>query len=267
MKSHIANVTFGLFATIAFLFILSGMSVFSSVALQMAPQMNMRPLILTTIDSENFAGYAIDSSLGSVSMVNGSWKVPTVSCLGVSGVESIEIITALDGYNASLTAPRNGFRAESTCESGTAYYTVSYFEAGTSTSFYDTKPEDILLMQINYYGGDFHMSFSDLTQKYTRTFLFADNSAPRDTGEWLLGLVRSPLLDFAYAYSGPYYSGVSETDMATVSGATGSIGYFASSSSVGVFQQNMVDSNGFLMASTSSLVGGASFYVRWVAAS
>jgi hypothetical protein len=81
------------------------------------------------------------------------------------------------------------------------------------------------------------------------------NSAP-SSGRTIL-----PLADFGTAYFGPYYVNNHAGNGATVNGQSGGIAELSLNYSV--YQINMVQRNGSLMAQTSSLQGTDSFYVTW----
>lgn len=215
---------------------------------------------ITVVNSQSAAGYVLSSTtLGSVTQVKGSWTVPAVSCSSIPVIESIAVSVSIDG--------RDGFMVESTCENGDAFYPASYLSGGSSTAFNSVNPGDQLEMSVKYSKGAFHMTFTDVTGGWSSTFKVSDASAPRESALWILQLVRSPLVDFGFAYSGKVYTGVAGTDNAVIAGQSGVIGSFAGTS-VEVQQLNMVDSTASLMASASSLSKtGSSFYVQWIAGS
>lgn len=217
---------------------------------------------VTAVNSSSWAGYALNSSVvDSVTQIKGSWIVPQVNCSGVSGERSIAIVVAIDGYSGNSVTPRDGFIIESTCEGGVAYYPASYYHGGSYTFFNYTAPGDILFMKVRYSNGEFHLTYDDVTSGFSRTFVVSDPSAARQTAEWMLTMVSSPLLNFRSAFSGRNSTGLAGTDNAIIGGSSGTIGSFSGSPTVDIVLLNMVNStsHGFNVQPTRLISAGSSF--------
>lgn len=257
------------FLVVAFVLLASLFTILSVNSLSASAESAGPLSTFAVVETSSWAGYVLNSSVaGSAMQIRGSWIVPTVNCAGVSGVQSIAVVVAIDGYSGTGASPRDGFIVESTCEHGNAFYPASYYDEGSSTFFNYTAPGDVIFMEVRYSHGNFHMTFDDVTSGLGRTFTVSDPTAPRQTAMWLVEMVASPLLNFGLANSGKVYTGLAKTDNAIFGTSSGTIGSFSTSAKVNIVQLNMVDSSNNLMARSSPLTKtGSSFSVQWLAAS
>src|SRR5438270_3710030 len=104
--------------------------------------------------STNWAGYAVNSSAGSVSAVSGSWTVPTVT--GTSNAWSSAWV-GIDGYNSS-TVEQTGTEQD-TSASG-AHYSAWYemYPNAPVTLNMAIHPGDVMSASVTYSNGLFTLT-------------------------------------------------------------------------------------------------------------
>jgi hypothetical protein len=214
--------------------------------------------------STNWSGYAVTGSAGSVSDVNGSWKVPAIvgSCPTASQYSSFWV--GIDGFSSN-TVEQIG--TDSDCQNGRAVY-YAWYEFYPSPSYtisgFTVKPGDTISAEVKYSNNRFTVSIVDGSKSYTTSATV--RSAQRSSGEWIAEAPSSsrgvlPLADFGTVYFGSDNTKVTATCYATVAGATKAVGLFGSS----VQEITMVTSSGkAVKAQPSSLsTDGTSFSVAW----
>lgn len=219
------------------------------------------------VSSTNWAGYAVTGSSGSVSFVKASWTVPKVqgSCPS-SKNEYSAFWVGIDGYS-SKTVEQTG--TDSDCQGGspTYYAWYEFYPAASNLiSKIKVKPGNVMVAQVKFAAGKFNATITDLNTSVSASHTKAVKGAARSSAEWIAEAPSSssgilPLADFGTARFGYDATGAASTGEATVSGSTGSIGSFATATSL-----TMVTQSGSLTkASVSALTpDGSSFNVTWV---
>jgi hypothetical protein len=173
----------------------------------------------------------------------------------------------IDGYNSN-TVEQAGVQME--VQNGVASYSVWYefYPAAPVYAGWAPSPGDNIAVYVNYSAnGTFRATVVDTTLSlvYSSPYTIV-NGADRSSAEWITEAPSSghtilPLADYGTAYFGPNYVNNQAGNGATVNGQSGGIAELSLNYSV--YQINMVQRNGSLMAQTSSLQGTDSFYVTW----
>jgi hypothetical protein len=216
------------------------------------------------VTSENWSGYAVTGSTGSVTDAKGSWIVPMVqSCGSTASYSSFWV--GIDGYSSN-TVEQIG--TDSDCVNGWPSY-YAWFEFYPHLSYtvnsVPVKPGDVISAQVSSdANGRFTVTLTDITTGGSFSTSAKMPSAKRSSAEWITEAPSSggitPLADFSVAYYGNQYTGVAHTCFTKVGSTTGAIGSFGSN----VFEIQMVDNAGAPEATPSSLSGkGSSFSVAW----
>lgn len=221
---------------------------------------------LRQVSSTNWAGYAVTGARGSVTDVRGSWVVPQVvgGCPSTNQYASFWV--GIDGYSSS-TVEQTG--TDSDCQGGVPVY-YAWYEFYPKPSFrisgLSVSPGDVISAEVKYTGGKFTASIHDVTtgQAFSKSVKV---SAHRTSAEWIAEAPSSsggvlPLADFGTVNFGLDATGVASTCYATVSGVTGPIGSFTSSS---VHSITMVNSAGTQTKASPSALSSdqTSFSVSW----
>lgn len=254
----------------------------------------------STTASLNWAGYAVVPSSGKVSAVTESFVVPDpVVSSGSGHTNSINVQNKPGGNGhgpggggssggssstsyAAFWAGMDGFNSNTVEQAGILMNVTS---SGTTTyaawtEFYPALPTyapasftvgvgDAVTVTVSYSStsNTITASVTDGSQTYSSSH--SASSYLRSSAEWIAEAPSSghsilPLADFGSVNFGPQYTGVSNTNYATIGTATGSIGSFIPSSTATVYLINMAQRNGALKASTGSLTdSGTSFTVTW----
>ena len=218
--------------------------------------------------SSNWSGYAIETNLagrpseaarinnGSVTIVNGSWTVPSVSGGGTTSTYSSTWI-GIDGYSGN-TVEQIGTEQDWT-PAGTVYY--AWFEMYPKKAYeireFPVVPGDVISAQVQYVAkGTFQLTISNDTKGVSYSVTQKLPSAKRQSAEWIMeapwmgGVL--PLADFG---------DVTFTDCsATLNGHTGTI-------SDPAWQEDpmtMMTADGVVKADPSALSpDGSAFTVTW----
>ena len=225
--------------------------------------------------SLNWAGYVVTGTTGSVTDVKGSFVVPSFTCS--SSGTYVALWAGIDGYSSN-TVEQAGVLAECT-STGAAPVYATWYEFYPAAPVYVTSSVpasggDIVYVEVSYLGNSGFTatitSYSGTTQLGSYTASGTVSSAVETSAEWIVerpalctGAVcrLSTLANFETADYGLQYTSLSNTNYATVSGTTGSIGSFPSSSVVAL---TMVSGghHSQTLASPSSLTdSGTSFIV------
>jgi hypothetical protein len=219
--------------------------------------------------SLNWSGYAVTGAAGSVTDVEGSWKVPAVTSTASSNQYS-SFWVGIDGYS-SKTVEQIG--TDSDVQNGVPTY-YAWFEFYPKQSYLITTVTvhagDIIFAEVKFTGsnkGQFTVSITDKSSGKSFSTSAKVPSAQRSSAEWIVEAPYSggilPLANFSTVYFGDGYTKVGLTCYATIGGHSGAISYFGSS----VEQINMVTSSGSLKDVTSGLSNdGTSFSVTWISA-
>lgn len=222
-------------------------------------------------NSPNWAGYAVDSPVGSVTDVKGSWVVPAIVGACPSTNQYSAFWVGIDG-DTSNTVEQTG--TDSDCQNGAPTY-YAWFEFYPKPMFIintiTVNPGDKISAEVKYAQGRFTIYITDVTTGKSFSTSAKVNSAQRNSAEWIAEAPWSggilPLADFGTANYGLDYTGVSNTNYATINGCTSYIGSFGSSCSVGTINSiTMVSQsdNTQIKAQPSSLsANGTSFSVQW----
>jgi hypothetical protein len=219
--------------------------------------------------STNWAGYALDSPVGSVTHVNGSWIVPTVSCSKRQNTYS-SFWVGIDG-DASSTVEQIG--TDSDCSNGRPNYYAWYefYPAYPINGIIPVSPGDKISADVSYDTSSnlFTVSIVDHNNGKSSTTTQAVSGAQRNSAEWIAEAPSSifgvlQLANFGTAYYGFDYTGDINTNYATINGNTGNISSFSPSTSVNVNKITMVTNRLVLKAQPSTVSSdGTSFSVKW----
>src|SRR3989454_8170558 len=231
------------------------------------PQLTLAPRAHDgSFQSTNWSGYAVTESSSSVSIARGSWTVPAIqgSCPSTNQYSSFWV--GIDGFNSG-TVEQTG--TDSDCQNGVPTY-YAWYEFYPHPSFLISglaiHPGDHISADVVFANRRFTTTITDVTTGLTFSTSAKVNSAQRSSAEWIAEAPSSggilPLANFGTVYYGTDNTGVASTCFATINGATGAIGSFASSSIQSI---TMVTSSGAVKAQPSALsTDGTSFSVKWV---
>jgi hypothetical protein len=216
-----------------------------------------------TVESTNWAGYAVTGGSGSVTQVTGSWVQPAVTC----STTYAAFWDGIDGYNSN-TVEQGGTLAY--CSGGHAYY-YAWYEfypaASVEITSISVHPGDAISVTVTYStsASDFAITVKDGSSSYTKTGTVS--GAERTSAECIaerpeVGYRLASLADFGTADFGQDYTSTIGCGV-TVGGTTGSFGSFSSATAI-----NMVDNAGRVLSTTSALSSdGTSFTETWDASS
>ena len=220
--------------------------------------------------SYNWSGYVIPSGAGSVTIVNGSWIEPSVSCSSPNSYAAFWV--GIDGWNDG-TVEQTG--TLSSCQSGIPIYYAWYefYPAGTVLiSGITVNVGDVISASVSCQASGLQctVSITDVSsgQSFSYTQTFGPGSGPQmSSADWIAEAPSSssgeilPLANFGTINFGQDSTGVASTDSATVNGMTGPIGSFGEA----VVEVTMVEAGGSIQAVPSALSpDGTSFSVAWV---
>jgi hypothetical protein len=244
---------------------ISGLASFSPhpniPALGQAPQTSGS--FTTAASSDNWAGYALNAPIGSVTYVQGDWKVPTVLgpvCASTAWHSSVDWI-GIDGF-ASGTVEQIGTASQ--CYEGALQYFAWYefYPAGSvMITTVPVSPGDTIAASVSFSGGSFVVFLKDVTTgKSFKSAPTVVSGAQESSAEWI---VESPFgsigeLELANTGTNTFYGA-----LATVSGTKASISHFASIA----FALTMVDfpAGSPTKATVSGLsTNGQLFSTKWV---
>ncbi len=223
----------------------------------------------TSVASLNWSGYAVTGSSGSVTDAKGSWVIPQIqgACGSTNAYASFWV--GIDGFSSN-TVEQIG--TDSDCQSGAPIY-YAWFEFYPHPAFIinslQVSPSDVISAEVHYDGkGRFTASITNNTTGQSFSTSTTVHSAQRSSAEWIAEAPSGaggilPLADFGTSLFGERYTGVADTEEATVSGTSGPIGSFGQN----VSEITMVTQADVIKASPSKLVGrGSSFSDTWESA-
>jgi hypothetical protein len=272
-----------------------------SPALAETPQLSMVPRIRTdfTSTSTNWAGYAVTGAAGSVTSVSGSWIVSTVTASTSTPTAYSAFWVGIDGFSSS-TVEQTGtlsYTVNGVVQNPYAwfeFYPAAMYQILTATSITTgggsvpatVTPGDVISATVNFVSSTtttgkhhqttvndvFSVTISDTSAGWTFSTQGTVTNAAMSSAEWIAEAPSSnfgvlPLANFGTVNFGTDPTGVSSLSpcVATVNGASGSIGSFGSAS---VQSINMVGGSRrstFIKAQTSNLAtDGTSFSVTWL---
>jgi hypothetical protein len=162
--------------------------------------------LLETVNSTNWSGYAAETNLSSpaanaVTMVSGSWKVPTVT--GKTNAYS-SVWVGMDGYSSS-SVEQLGTEQDTSKTGATRYYAwwEMYPHPLVRISGMTISPGDSMSASVTYSGGAFTLRMTDNTtgQSFSTT---QSATAQRSSAEWIVEAPSSisgvlPLANFGTA--------------------------------------------------------------------
>jgi hypothetical protein len=200
--------------------------------------------------STNWAGYAVNAHAGAVTRVAGEWVVPAVAS-NVSGYSSAWV--GMDGWSSN-TVEQIGTDSDFT--NGHAHYYAWYemYPAGSVNLSMTISPGDHMSASVTYTGASqFALSITNVTTGSSFVTTQTSSEAQLSSAEWIQEAPSSfagvlPLANFGTIN----FSGAN----ATVDGATGPADN--SWSGTTLLQIDMVNHNGSLKASTSTLTDSGS---------
>jgi len=204
--------------------------------------------------SLNWAGYAVSSSTGSVTIASGSWVQPSITC--GKGSYYAAFWVGIDGFNSN-TVEQTGTLAQ--CSNHVASYSAWYEfypAASVTISGLSVKPGDQFTAKVSYSSTQFTTTITDTTTGRSYSATGSVSSAARSSAECIterpsIGGSITKLADFGTAS----FSGCT----ATINGLSGAFGSLS-----GVQSINMVSRSGSIIAQTSPLgTDLASFTVTW----
>ena len=217
--------------------------------------------------SVNWSGYAITGPDGSVTKAEASWIVPAIVGACPSKNHYSAFWVGIDGYS-SKTVEQTG--TDSDCQGGVAVY-YAWYEFYPAVSHVIAKitvhPGDVISAQVTFASGEFKATIKDMTTgvSITKTSTI---TAERSSAEFIAeapcctasgGIL--PLANFGVVSFGKDSTSVTATCFATISGTTGPISSFSSSS---IHEITMETSGGTIKAQPSALSSdGTSFTITW----
>lgn len=215
--------------------------------------------------STNWSGYAITGGKGSVTYVRGSWVVPAIqgTCPATNQYSSFWV--GIDGFSSN-TVEQTG--TDSDCQGGMPTY-YAWFEFYPKPSYLikaiTVHPGDFISAYVYFSGQKFVVSIVDVTTGQSFSTSARVSSAQRSSAEWIAEAPSSsggvlPLANFGSVYFGLDYTGIPNTNYATMGGVSKPLGSFGSS----IQQITMVTGSGVLKAAPSVISSdGTSFFVQW----
>ena len=221
----------------------------------------------TSGSSSNWAGYALDAPIGSVTDVKGSWIVPAVTCSNKNTYSSFWI--GIDGDNSS-TVEQIG--TSSDCNKGKATY-YAWFEFypayPVTITTVSVSPGDLISGEVNYDSVSDQFTVSITNQNTTKSYSTTGkvSNAKRNSAEWIAeapwrGTVL-PLANFEKSYFGYVYTGDITTNSATIGGITGNTNSFKTSPTVNVNTITMLSRRTIKAQPSAITSDGTSFWVKW----
>lgn len=210
----------------------------------------------TKAESLNWSGYSVTGPQGSVSFVAGSWTVPAVqTCTSTNTYSSFWV--GIDGFSSNSVEQLG---TDSDCSNGVPTYYAwreMYPQPGFYINTITVQPGNVIYASVSYTGHNaFTLYMKDITTGVSFSYS-ARAHVDRSSAEWIVEAPYSggilPLANFGTAYF--------TSDTATISGTTGYINAFPSSTT---YRINMVTSSGVLKDSTSNLKHDGAFSVAWL---
>lgn len=226
-----------------------------------------------SVYSTNWSGYAVNGSVGSVSLVTASWNVPSVSC-PTSGNTYSALWVGIDGFQ-STTVEQTG--TDSDCHNGVANYYAWYEffpKASVSVSSIKVHPGDRVAAIVFYTAssGLFTIAIKDFTTNTGYATSSAVPGAQRNSGEWV---VEAPETCVIFACSlaalsnygtvgfGPGSTGIKLTCGIVMGGAAGAIGSFPAANVWPITMVSQSNPSVVKSAPSSLTNSGTSFTVTW----
>lgn len=227
----------------------------------------------SSVYSTNWSGYAVNGSVGSVSLVTASWVVPSVSC-PTTGSTYAALWVGIDGFQ-STTVEQTG--TDSDCHNGVASYYAWYEfypKPSVTVNTIQVHPGDSVAAIVFYSAksGMFTVAIKDYTTNTQYSSSSAVPGAQRNSGEWVVEAPETCLIivcsltklsDYGTAGFGLGNTNIKLTSGIVMNGVPGTIGSFPAAS---VWPITMVSqSNSSVVKSSPSTLtnSGSSFTVTW----
>ncbi|HEY6238687.1 MAG TPA: G1 family glutamic endopeptidase [Thermoplasmata archaeon] len=221
----------------------------------------------STTTSGNWAGYAVTGSKGSVTFVNGSWTVPTVTGCRAGSSSYSSFWVGIDGYSSS-SVEQTG--TDSDCHGATAQYYAWYEfypKPSHTISTLTIHAGDVIYASVSFASAKFTVTLRDNTTGLSFSTSAAVASAQRSSAEWIAEAPASfstlPLANFGTVNFGFDTTALPATNSATLNGTTGLLGSFSTAVSidmVGVHHASLVKAQTSAISSDLS-----SFSITWKA--
>jgi len=248
----------------------------TSVPLSSVAAMSANPMIRagdSNFQSTNWSGYAVTGATGSITIAQGSWIVPPVTCS--SGEKSYSAYwVGIDGFT-STTVEQTG--TDSDCAHGVpAYYAWYEFypKASKDISKITVHAGDKIGALVSYANGKFKVSIEDFTTGKAFSTTGTVSAAARSSAEFIVEAPETCILtkctltklsDFGTAGFGGDNTGITAamTCAVATTGAVASLGSYGAA----VQEITMVSqSSSSVVKSQPSVLSadGTSFTVQWM---
>ena len=190
----------------------------------------------STLGSINWSGYAVNGSIGSITLATASWTVPAVTCPS-SGTTYSSFWVGIDGFQ-STTVEQTG--TDSDCHNGVASYYAWYEfypKLSKSIGTITVSPGDEIGALVSYSTstGLFTVAIKDFTTGQGFKTSSAVSGAQRSSAEFIVeapevctlrGCSLAALSDFGTAGFGVGNTGIGLSCGLIMNGTKGSIGSF-----------------------------------------
>ncbi|HEV2173486.1 MAG TPA: G1 family glutamic endopeptidase [Nitrospira sp.] len=223
-------------------------------------------------NSTNWSGYAITGAAGSISIAQGAWVVPKVTCAS-SETSYSAFWVGIDGFT-STTVEQTG--TDSDCHSGvpTYYAWFEFFPKPSRTiASMVVHSGDVIAARVSYAAGMFRVTIQDTTSGKTFTSTSAVSGAARSSAEFvveapaicsIIHCKLASLSNFGTTGFGADNTGIAGFDCAVaVNGVLADIGTYGTT----IQEITMVSqSNSAVIKSLPSAISadGTSFTVQWM---
>ena len=234
-----------------------------------APALSFRSAgLLHAASSTNWAGYAVTGARHSVTFVNGSWTVPTVTGCRSGTTTYSSFWVGIDGYNSN-SVEQTG--TDSDCNGATPTYYAWYEFYPKPSHLISTlaiHPGDVIYAEVKFAATKFTCTIKDVTTGKSFS-TSASVKAQRTSAEWIAEAPSSftgvlPLANFGTVWFGFDNTSLPATNSATIAGTTGLLGSFSSAVAINMVG---VGNPSLTKASTSAISSDkTSFSVTWKAA-
>jgi Peptidase A4 family len=230
---------------------------------------------VTPTASINWAGYAINSTPGSVSAVTGSWTVPSVTCNpSLNFWQYAAFWVGIDGFSSQTVEQDGVFAFCTPSHAGvTAHYNAwyeAYPEPSVTIKHFAVSPGDVIDAGVKYTGhSNFELWITDATTKQSFAITQSVPQAQRSSAEWITeepAFCSGKCHSIRFAYLADYTSasfGTGVMNTATINGHTWAIGKWGAN----VFVITCVTyPSGTYVMDTPSPLGSdqSSFRMAWV---
>jgi hypothetical protein len=181
--------------------------------------------IWQTAQSTNWSGYGAETNLAkpaanAVTMVSGSWTVPTVT--GRATAYS-SVWVGIDGYSSSSNSVEQLGTEQDTSSSGKATYYAwweMYPNPSVRIAGLKISPGDAISASVTYDSGAFTLQITDNTTKHSFTTTQSSATAQRSSAEWI---VEAPSSFFGVLPLANFGTAKISAAQATINGTTGAI--------------------------------------------